>query len=237
MFIRIFQAYILGLIFLIPVYFHLDWFIISIIIGWILAGITNGVLIHRKYSHNLFVYKNKFFEFVSYTILILTGQGSPINWAYGHRVHHRYPDQKTDPQSPHTIGKFRTFFSLFPTKVIAWDGIINDLLTDHRLVMFHRLYIPLLISWNIVCGLINFELLIYVVAIPTFITTIMLGYVNTFAHSDKDNIKNLKGSILLWGEGYHATHHNDPKLARQGANDLSWHVINFIGIIDDSNKN
>lgn len=224
-----FRLYIVALVLLTPFFFHLDFLIYSLIAGWILTGISTGVLIHRKYSHNQFEYKNVFFEFLGYIIMLSTSQGSPVGWSWGHRVHHRYTDQLRDPQSPFVIGKFRVFFSLFPVDVPGWDGIINDLIKDRRLMIFHQYYFLFLLAWHLMWFMIDPILLIYAVAIPSFVNTLILGYVNTFAHDHPGKTRNVLNPILFWGECYHKTHHDNPKLKNQGPLDLSYYIMKVIG--------
>jgi stearoyl-CoA desaturase (delta-9 desaturase) len=222
------QIYVL-ILFILAIYLG-AWplLLVSVLIGWVLQGISLEVLIHRKYAHNQFEYKNRFWEYVAYLILLSTSLGRPVEWSYGHRVHHRYTDNPADPQSPHSIGKLKTLFSIFPSNVKGWDGIVDDLTSNKTLMLFNKFYYHLYLVYNIIWFSINPVLAIYFVGVPSVMTWTILGIVNTLAHTRKYSPDNLKFPLLFWGGNYHRTHHDSPGSIQLGKYDLSYYVIKCI---------
>lgn len=226
---RVTQVYVLILSLTALYLGHWGLLCLSIFVGWILQGISLETLIHRKYAHNQFDYKNKFCEMLCYIILLSTSLGRPFEWAFGHRVHHRYSDQDRDPQSPHSIGKLKTFFSIFPAGVEGWDGIADDLKKNTRLMMFNQYYYYLYFVYNAIWFSIDPILAIYFIGIPSILAWLTLGTINTFAHVEKYNPKNLPAPLWFWGGNYHGTHHKYPAKTVLGPLDLSGYIIKLIG--------
>lgn len=227
---RICQLYVLTLFGLAMYVFDLKLFLIAFSVGWVLQGISLETLLHRKYAHNQFRYKNIFWEFVCYLILLSTSLGRPYEWCFGHRVHHRYTDQTNDPQSPHSNGWVRTFLSIFPRGVKGWDGIDTDLRNEPRLMFFNRYYYHFYIAYNIIWFAIDPTLALYFIGIPSVFAWFTLGVIDTAAHLKKGSPNNVPFPLWFWGGNYHATHHKHPHITRLGPRDLSYYVMKVIGI-------
>jgi stearoyl-CoA desaturase (delta-9 desaturase) len=227
------QIYILILSIIAVALGHWSLLALSLFFGWILQGISLETLVHRKYAHTQFRYKNILWELVCYVILLSTSLGRPFEWSFGHRVHHRYTDEPNDPQSPHSIGKLKTFFSIFPAGVKGWDGIAEDLKREKRLMVFNKYYYHFYVLYNIIWFAIDPTLAVYFIGIPSLITWLSLGTINTLAHTDKYEPKDLPFPLLFWGGNYHGTHHKYPRQTWLGPRDLSGYVIKIIGITND----
>lgn len=230
--VKLTQVYVLLLTVLGLYFFNLNFLIISLVAGWALTGISVEVLIHRKYAHNQFEYKNIFFEILSYLILLSTAIGRPINWARGHRVHHRFTDQKEDPQSPHTIGHLNVFLSAFPSKVNVPKSVVfnfSDLTKNKRSIFFNENYYKLYLIYNIFWFLIDPILALYVIGIPSLMAWISLGTINVACHLTPNDPKDIPFPIWFWGANYHGTHHKDPTNLCLGRLDLSYQMIKIIG--------
>ena len=223
------QLYVLSLAIIALFIFDIKLLVIAFVIGWILQGISLETLIHRKYAHNQFSYKNKFWEYVCYLILLSTSLGRPYEWSYGHRVHHRYTDDVKDPQSPHSIGHLKTFLSLFPSSVKGWDGIDQDLRSQPRLMFFNKYYYHFYIAYNLIWFAIDPVLAVYFIGIPSILAWLSLGVINTTAHLEKGNPKDISFPLWFWGGNYHGTHHKFPGATNLGPRDLSFYVIKVIG--------
>lgn len=213
----------------VTLYFDPFLLILSLFLGWFFQGYALELIIHRKYAHNQFQYKNKFFEFFSYFCLVASSLGRPFEWSYGHRVHHRYTDQSKDPQSPHSRGKLNTLFSIFPRNVEGWEGIVDDLLKDKRLMFFNHYYYILLLAYYAAFFYFDIVLALYFIGIPSVLSWASLGYVNTFAHSTKYKPTNLKAPWFFWGANYHRNHHSDPRQKKLGNLDISFYAMRIIG--------
>jgi fatty-acid desaturase len=212
-------------------YFNVTLFAIAFIVGWILSGFV-GVLYHRKVSHRAFEYKNKFAEYICYVIMILTGQGSPLGWAAVHRIHHAKTDTLEDPQSPHSVGRIKTFTSWY--KLQDFDSnIVSDISKDSKLIFLHNYYNRLFLIYIVLLLAINPVWCLYFAGVSVTVCAMFVGIVNTFGHDDYTNASgtmacNMPLSFLYWGEGYHKTHHLNPRLTNLGNIDLGYYLIKII---------
>jgi stearoyl-CoA desaturase (delta-9 desaturase) len=222
------QIYTLILTVLAISWFDCPLLALALVVGWALQGISLETLIHRKYAHNQFDYRNIFWEFTAYLILLSTGVGRPAEWAYGHRVHHRYTDLPEDPQSPHSIGWVKCALSIFPTNVPGWPGIIDDVLSTRRLMLFNRYYYWLYLAYNLAWFAISPELAVYFIGIPSCLAWISFGIVNTQSHRLQGQPNNIGFPLWFWGGNYHLEHHINPHASCLGPRDLSWYVIKLI---------
>lgn len=223
------QIYILVLSILAIYFCNLETIIAGVVVGWVLQGISLETLIHRKYAHNQFNYKNIFWEVACYIILLSTSLGRPYEWSYGHRVHHRYTDQLNDPQSPHSIGILKTFFSVFPAGAKGWDGIDKDLRSQPRLMFFNKHYYKFYILYNIIWFTIDPVSALCFIGIPSLLAWLTLGIINTISHLEMYKPKDILFPLWFWGGNYHGTHHKFPNKTYLGPRDLSYFVIKIIG--------
>lgn len=214
-------------------YFDVTLFVSSLILGWVLSGIAVSALYHRKISHRAFEYRNKFSEYFCYLLMIMSGQGTPLGWAIIHRTHHSKTDTKEDPQSPFSVGKFRTLISWYSVDNIN-PRLVMDVLRDKKLMFLHNHYNKLFTVYASVLFLINPLWLLYFAGLSVTVCAFFLGVVNTWGHSDhlRTNdtyAKNISFFGLLWGEGTHKDHHLTPSLAKFSNNDYCYWFIKLIG--------
>lgn len=212
-------------------YFNVILFLSAVIFGWILSGFVS-VLYHRKITHKVFEYKNKFTEYICYIIMILTGQGTPLGWAAVHRIHHAKTDTLEDPQSPHIIGRIKTFTSWYKIKEFNLR-IISDILKDKKLMFLHQHYNKLFLVYVLLLLIINPIACLYFAGVSVLICAMFVGIVSTFGHEDYAEIdgtmaSNMPFLFLYWGEGSHKTHHLNPRLVNLGKHDFGYPIIKII---------
>jgi stearoyl-CoA desaturase (delta-9 desaturase) len=223
------------LFFLSFLYFNIYYFLGSIFVGWILSGIVVSCIYHRQISHKIYQYKNNLVENISYFLIIASGQGSPLTWAYIHRLHHKYTDKEKDPQSPIIVGKLKTFFSDYKINYPE-TRIIRDLLQDNKIMFIHKNYNKLFVIYLLFWLVIDPIFSLYIVSGVYIWCSFFTGLLNTIAHKFKKQgppyAQNMPCTILFWGENYHLTHHVSPYLIKHGSYDTGYFFIKiFLGKI------
>ena len=214
-------------------FFDLNLFVISLIFGWFLSGIVS-VLFHRKISHRAFQYRNKFTEYISYLLMIMTGQGSPMAWTAIHRMHHAKTDTDEDPQSPHSVGKFKTFISWYTLETVN-PKIMIDVLRDKKIMYIHNHYNKLFLAYAVFLFAVNPLYCLYFAGVSVTICSVFVGIVNTWGHDDLTQsevtyAKNIPLPALYWGEGYHKTHHLMPTSTNLGPWDWGRWLIKLLAV-------
>ena len=216
--------------------FHAGLCVIAIVLGWFMSGIVVSVLLHRKISHRLFEFKNNITKWFFYTLLLMSGHATPIGWGGIHRIHHSKTDTSYDPQSPHSVGRFRTFFSLYRLKNENPRQMI-DLLKDKDLVFIHKYYGHIFGLYALILFLINPLYCFYFAGLAPTVCLLLPGFINTFAHDDyqleyNTMAKNFSGiimTIIFWGENLHKEHHRDPTNVRYHKYDIGYLFIKVLG--------
>jgi fatty-acid desaturase len=211
-----------------------DWqyFIIAVVVGWVLAGFSISVILHRQICHNAFKFRNKLVEFLSYTILVITGQSSPLSWAIIHRQHHLHTDTELDPQSHRIVGHWRTLFSWYkPNKVNPRQVV--DLLANTRVMFLHRHIDKLFLTYAAIMIAVSPILFLYAVGVVPVVAYLFIGIINTFGHRDEQHIHgtyaaNLPFAAMFWGESYHKTHHLTPRAQQLGQYDFGFYIIQIL---------
>ncbi len=214
-------------------YFDFWLFISAVLFGWALSGIAVSALYHRKISHRSFEYKNKLAEYLSYTLMIMSGQGTPLGWAIIHRTHHAKTDTKDDPQSPFSVGKFRTLISWYSVDNVN-PKLVIDVLRDKKLMFLHNHYNKLFAVYTLLLFVVDPVLVLYFAGLSVTVCAFFLGVVNTWGHSDPYKTdgtyaSNIGWNLLLWGEGSHKDHHARASSSQIGSLDLGYLFIKMIG--------
>ncbi len=214
-------------------YFDPVLFLTGIMLGWILSGVAVSALYHRKISHRAFEYKNKVSEYLCYLLMIMSGQGTPLGWAIIHRTHHAKTDTAEDPQSPFSVGKFKTLISWYKVDNVN-PKLVIDVLRDKKLMFLHNHYNKLFAVYFLVLFLISPLWAIYFAGLSVTICALFLGIVNTWGHSDLTRnqdtyAKNIRFLNLLWGEESHKDHHLFPSKIKFQDNDYCYWFIKLIG--------
>jgi stearoyl-CoA desaturase (delta-9 desaturase) len=214
-------------------YFDLTLFVAGILLGWILSGIAVSALYHRKISHRAFEYRNKLTEYFCYLLMIMSGQGTPLGWAIIHRTHHAKTDTIEDPQSPHSVGKFRTLISWYNIDNVN-SKLVIDVLRDKKLMFLHNHYNKVFSVYALILFLINPLWVLYFAGVSVTVCAFFLGIVNTWGHSDVNKnsgtyAKNISFLGLLWGEETHKDHHISPSNSRFHDSDYCYWFIKLVG--------
>jgi len=183
---------------------EIEYIIASLLGGWIMFGLSM-IVQHRFVSHGVFKPRNKFIEYMLYSWTVLFAAGSPLSWAYSHRIHHVYTDEYPDAQSPKTVGYLKTFFAWAKVDGPFRVKIVKDLLRNKSVMFVHTYYYIFLLLYTLILLLIS-PLLFGYICVSIAISYAFLGTLNTWAHSG-DDIINLPVKVLFFGEEDHAYHH------------------------------
>lgn len=200
--------------------FTLDNILISLASFYILNIMGIWLTYHRYFSHRSFKFRNRYFEWIFTAIGVLAGRGSPLGWAYLHRLHHRHSDTEKDPHSPLNIG-FK-FFGFDHMKNVENKEmqifLVKDLITPEQLFI-HKYYALMILSFMAIFSLINFELFYFLWIIPMVLVHFTISIFNYFGHKSgyrnfrtPDNSKNNFWLFpILLGDCWHNNHHANPK--------------------------
>lgn len=219
--------------------FSFDWILLltGLAVSWLFYCIGLSVCLHKYSSHRTFETST-----ITKYILLWFGtvitMGSTINFAAGHRQHHRTADT---PEDPYCLDgslwhKIRLFFYWFPTYKIN-PMTVKDLLSDHDHRWVNNNYWKILLPYPILLLIIDPVWFGYFYALPVTYVLLGMGYVTVIAHqrlgqrlyNTADNSWNSHlFSLFLAGEGYHNTHHAYPGHNKLGPLDASGYLIKFL---------
>lgn len=217
----LFMLQLMSLVTIVIGSFIVDWswlYVLSSIITFYALSILGiSMTLHRYYTHKSFE-MNSLLHWVFTSIAIIAGRGSPLGWVYIHRLHHATSDTEKDPHSPH-FNKFK-IVGFKPTydesKKINYF-IVKELLTKTH-INIDKYYMLFILSYIILLGLINLNLIFYLWALPVFAVSVSQLAFNYFAHkhgyrnfATKDHSTN---NAYLWpfilGDAWHNNHHSNP---------------------------
>ena len=213
----------------------------ALIVGYVcimIIGITMGY--HRLISHRSYT-THDWIKNVMLFFGVIAGQGSPLFWTVIHRGYH-HPNSDTD-KDPHTPlkGFFNSWF-LWLWKIKEDEMSMRssvDLARDPLQLFIHKNYTIIVWAVHGVVALINFELWLWLLAVPCFITFHSYSITNSLTHfrllgyrnyNTKDNSTN---TWWLWpfvfGECWHNNHHGDQRAYNFGK--IRWWEIDPAGLL------
>jgi stearoyl-CoA desaturase (delta-9 desaturase) len=211
--LRIIQLLSIALIIICPVVADVSWqyTLLSIFMFYVYSVLGISMMLHRYYSHKSFKLNSGVKWFFT-VFAVLAGRGSPLGWVYIHRIHHATSDTEKDPHSPHNEN-FK-FIGFKPTDTKFNPFIVKELLTPAHLHI-DKYYLLFIIVFLLLLSILNYNLVIYMWAIPVFIVSISQTMFNYFCHMNgyrnfetKDRSTN---NVYLWpfilGDAWHNNHH------------------------------
>lgn len=223
-----------------PELYTQDWIFISLLyfVGACLGG---TVTYHRLLSHRSWN-APKWWWYVGSLCGMFFLVGSPLAWSNNHIAHHRFTDTERDPHSPSVLGFFKVqFCSMFYTVKTLKYGLRN--INPFQLFL-HKHYLMLHASWIAFLSLtLGLKWLVVLYCAPSVLVWHGASLVNTWNHTKSllnykphdcgdSSQNNLVTGWLVFGEGWHNTHHAHPTNARFGRKwyelDLGWLVIKLL---------
>lgn len=129
-------------------YFSLNLMLIAILLWQLFGTIGISVCYHRELTHRAFK-SHPIIRVIHLTLASLAGQAGPILWCTVHRTHHKYSDTEKDIHSPlEGFWKPHLGWLFQQDKRKKMEEFINppkDLFNDPTLVLFQKLFAPLLL--------------------------------------------------------------------------------------------
>lgn len=245
-----------------PLYAHfvglkkVDWVIFTFMAAATMMSTTFGY--HRLFSHRAFkahplvVFFNLFFGAATFG-------GSVLNWASGHRIHHKYTDTEDDPYNIKE-GFWHAHMGWFlnrKNKIIDFDNV-KDLSANKFIKHQHDHYalwaisagiaLPLAVGyaagsfWGAfflgVCGRLFF------IHQSIFLINSACHMLGKATYSlDESARDSWICAILTHGEGYHSFHHRFPSDYRNGVRWYQWDptkwmvkFLNIFGLASELNQ-
>lgn len=206
-----------------------QWLIsIAVYVVFGCLGIT--MTYHRLLSHRSWTCP-KWVEYLLVLIATPAMSGSAITWVATHRKHHRYTDTENDPHSPKFCGGFFGVWLVMFKNVEVKYAI--DLVRNKFYLWQNKYYSLVLLAYGLTLALISPFLVVYAFLVPAAMQWTGSAMINAFSHFSGQPNNNLLLAFLVWGEGYHKNHHDDPTNYAFGKYDLG-----RIGIklLNDSSK-
>lgn len=203
-------------------------------------GITAGY--HRLYSHRSFK-ASGLFEYPVLAAGTLATQGSVLEWAHDHRLHHRYVDEEKDPYKTRKGFWYSHLLWMFTKRIEFKERIISDLLSRKVLVFQHQYYGLLLTFLNaIVFFAVGWYFqdywgaLVLALLARMFLVHHCTWFINSLAHmwgskpysTEHSAVNNWILAILTMGEGYHNYHHT---FAGDYRNGIKWYQYDITKLV------
>ncbi len=200
-----------------------SWYhwILSFAVYFITGCFGMTMTYHRLLSHKSWNAPNWFEKFG--TLCGTYGLvGSSIGWVAIHREHHHYTDKENDPHSPKHKGFTSVqWLSMFekPNPKYALHLIKSQFHSNVHKYYFviHLFIIAVWLSISpmlLLCMYLTPAALLWNAGSLINTLTHMFGYRNHNTNDDSTNILWL--GYLMWGEGWHNNHHNQPNKHRFG---------------------
>jgi stearoyl-CoA desaturase (delta-9 desaturase) len=231
-----------------PFFFSWSGLAACIILHWVTCSIGVCLGYHRCLAHKSLKLRQPT-EFLTLVCGSLSGEGSPLQWAATHRVHHQRSDLKGDPHSPFD-GTFWSHITwLFvrhkPTYCETLYKQYAPELAERPLLQFFQ---KTQVFWLVACGLVllalgGLSMLLWGMCVRMVFAYHSTWFVNSATHlwgyrnyDTRDESRNLWWVALLsYGEGWHNNHHAHPSLAPAGHRwweiDMTWWAIKFLKAI------
>jgi sn-1 stearoyl-lipid 9-desaturase len=194
------------------------WYLASFVSYFFLCNVGISLTMHRLFSHRNIIF-SKPIEMALTLYSTTTLVGTPISYAYMHRLHHIHSDTDQDPHTP-LKGALRSIFYL--DQPIKFHGrLIKDFLGDRFQTWVHYNFMLVVLLICGVVGLLSFNVLLYVILIPALFLGIVQRAHNWVSHDPRfgtrdfpatDNSRNIgwwNAALMFCGEGWANTHHYD----------------------------
>jgi stearoyl-CoA desaturase (delta-9 desaturase) len=210
---------------LIPIVnFSVPMLLTALIAYLFLYTIAHSIMLHRYYSHNHFQFKHNIIKWAFSLITIMSVRGSPIGWAYLHKLHHLTVDTEDDPHSPH-YKKYKIFEIGDYSDIIDNINLIKvkHLLTKENLFI-SKYYWAICFFIPAIILFIDINMFYFLWLLPVCMFDILSTFFNYANHKkligSYENFKSTNTGFsvnnwLLWfvslGEAWHNNHHYDPK--------------------------
>jgi len=225
-----------------PFFFTWQALGVCVVLHWLTCSIGICLGYHRYLSHRSMKLAWPA-EFATTLCGILAGEGTPLNWAAIHRMHHQRSDLEGDPHSP-LEGKWWShllwMFIKHPTdqQKALQQRYVPDLMSRPILQFFDKTFAFWLFGTaGLMYYLGGWPMLLWGVCVRMTFAYHSTWFVNSATHlwgyrnyETTDQSRNLWWvAILAYGEGWHNNHHAHPAVAPAGHKwwefDITWWSI------------
>lgn len=190
---------------------------VAVIFFYLYSIVGVSITLHRYYSHKSFEFSFAFVKWISTLISVFSLRGSPIGWAYIHRLHHPYADTEKDPHSPYNLG-LKLFFlkDVEPHSSKMNIFMVKDMMSKEHLFI-NKYYFLLILMWLFLLAVINPSLIYFAWILPIAIVQFSQASFNYFAHTsgyrNKESKDKSTNNVFLWpfilGDAWHNNHHTN----------------------------
>jgi fatty-acid desaturase len=191
------------------------WMLIGAFFAFIFINKLGGEIgLHRYFCHRSFT-TSKFWHYTMLIASSLNCFGPPMAWVGVHRKHHGVADTDSDPHGNQPLWRiWLTFWKPFHIDV----KYIKDMLKDKEQMFFYKYYFWIIgVAW-VGLFLINWQLPMFLISLPSVISFHLAGLVNTVCHqtgyrlydTEDCSYNNKWVNYITLGSGLHNTHHAAP---------------------------
>ena len=218
-----------------PFYFTWQALGVAVFLHWMTLSIGICLGYHRFLSHRSMKLR-KPVEFFTTLCGVLSGEGTPLEWAANHRLHHQCSDQPGDPHSPHRHGDdgehawWSHILWLFiqrsgADRELLYRKYVPELAQRPMMRFFERAFGPIVVASGVALFLLGgLPMLLWALCARMTYAYHSTWLVNSATHlwgyrnyETRDHSRNLWWVALVsYGEGWHNNHHAHPANARAG---------------------
>lgn len=193
---------------------------------YVYMGVGVSLMLHRYFSHRSVGFRNRATRALFTYIACISGRGSPVAWAYVHRLHHRYADREGDPHAP---GEGLRLMSFSDANIKSFSPrLVLDLLNNTWLRATHDYYLLVVLSWPaLLLYFGGFEVVYFGWVLPLVVFQLVQDVWNYYGHKPEsgyrlyqtqDNSQNVPWLYpFILGEAWHHSHHANPANAETGS--------------------
>lgn len=218
-----------------PFFFSWSGLAIAVVLHWFSGSIGICLGFHRLLSHRSLKLAAPA-RFMTTLAGVLAGEGSPLQWAATHRLHHARSDQPGDPHSPLDGPFWSHAWWLFVGRPhryhqAMYQRYVPDLVNDPMLQFFEKTYGVWLIGSGVVLYAlgewyagVGLSWLLWGLCLRIVMMYHSTWFVNSATHiwgyrnyETRDMSRNLWWvAVLAYGEGWHNNHHAHPRVCPAG---------------------
>ncbi len=182
--------------------------IIAFFIYFLTSCLGMTITYHRYLSHQSFKMPT-WFKYVGLLCATLGISGSALSWVAIHRQHHRFSDTEKDSHSPKHLGWFTSHFltMLLPVS----NKYFSDLMRDKVLQLQHKYYFVINFTYAIIIYQLDPMAVVYAWLVPAALHWNGGNLIVSTSHRGGKIHSDFLLGILVWGEGFHSFHHENPK--------------------------
>jgi stearoyl-CoA desaturase (delta-9 desaturase) len=223
---------------------------VCLVLHWLTCSVGICLGYHRYVSHQSMKLRQPA-RFLVLACGAIAGEGSPLNWAATHRLHHQKSDQEGDPHSPLDEPWWAHALWLFSSRKnevrpILYRRYVPELVGQPMLKFFERTYalwlwavgLTLLAAgWLLGGWKVGLSIFLWGMCVRMTVAYHSTWLINSATHlwgyrnyKTRDESRNLWWvALLAYGEGWHNNHHAHPSVAPAGHRwwevDMTWWVI------------